>query len=500
MTRGIRPEQVWGIGLDTEETAAISAALGSGYTLRNFPLGTAPSDHDLSRSAPLVIFVVKEAWDDMAPLARKRIEEWEVPQRVLVIGESQSVTDFEDVLEDGFLSAVTAPLTEKKIRDVIFRAKEVKSLYDDIFRMTREIMLERELLSRKTDLVLFLNRILTRATESLDPTIILDNAREDLGLLLPVKGLMGLLWQPGKNGSLEAELFLDPDMSHEAERYWTEELLRLGAKSAGQPLAGYQTMFLSGDAERETVGIPQSSDELIPLPLRAGGQAFGVLALYRSLEKPLGKDQVQALFAAANHLALALKNATLFTLVKSRADHDGLTRIHNRRAFDERLVEELRRHQRYHQPMALLMLDIDHFKDINDTFGHLAGDRVLQEVGKILAETVRGTDFTARYGGEEFTVILPQTNEEQARILAERLRSLIAETRFTHNGQTFAITVSIGVASLQPGSLIKRRALMEKADQALYQAKNMGRNQVCASAGPTSVERLRKVGSAAKVG
>lgn len=500
MTRGIRPEQVWGIGLDAEETAAISAALGSGYTVRNFARGTVPSERELDRATPLVIFIVKDAWDALPDQARKRVEEWEVPQRVLVLADSQAMTDFEDVLEDGFLSVITAPLTEKKIRDVIFRAKEVKSLYDDIFRMTREIMLERELLSRKTDLVLFLNRILSRAAESLDPTVILDNAREDLALLLPVKGLMGILWQAGKNGSLEAELFLDPDMSHETERYWTEELLRLGSKAAGQPMAGYQTMFLAGDAGREIVGIPERSEELIPLPLRAGGQATGVLALYRSLEKPLGKDQVQALFAAANHLALALKNATLFTLVKSRADHDGLTRIHNRRAFDERLIEEIRRHQRYRHPMGLLMLDIDHFKDVNDTYGHLAGDLVLREVGRILSEVVRGTDFTARYGGEEFMAILPQTNEGQAQILAERLRGVIAEARFTHNGQAFSITVSIGVAVLEPGALTKRRVLLEQVDQALYQAKKMGRNQVCATSGPTVVEHLPRAGSAIKVG
>ena len=117
-------------------------------------------------------------------------------------------------------------------------------------------------------------------------------------------------------------------------------------------MSGYKATFLGGGTGRELVGIPELPDEVIPLPLRAGGQAFGVLALYRSLERPLGKDQVQALFASVNHLALALRNAALFNQVKSRADHDGLTRIHNRRAFDERLVDELRRHQRYRQPMV----------------------------------------------------------------------------------------------------------------------------------------------------
>jgi diguanylate cyclase (GGDEF)-like protein len=498
MTRGIRPEQVWGIGLTPDAAAAISAALGSGYALRNWPRGEHPGERELGRSAPIVIFVVKEAWDDLPATARKRLEEWEIPQRVLVLNATQSVADFDELLENGFLSAISEPLTDKKIRDVIFRAKEVKSLYDDIFRMTREIMLERELLARKTDLVLFLNRILTRATESLDPTVILDHAREDLELLLPMKGLMGLFWQQGDSGALEAELFLEPDMEHEAERHWTEELLRQGAKMAGKAMQSYQTTFLEGGSDRELVGIPQSPEEVISLPLRAGGQVFGVLALFRAKGRPLGKDQVQALFASVNHLALALKNATLFSQVKIRADHDGLTRIHNRRAFDERLVDELRRHQRYHHSMSLLMLDIDHFKVINDRYGHLVGDHVLREVGRILSETLRSTDFTARYGGEEFVVILPQTAEEQARGLAERLRGLIAEARFVHDGQPFSITVSIGVATLLPGALAKRKDLLDKADKALYQAKHLGRNQVCTALGPVS--RVNETRGAAKAG
>lgn len=486
MTRGMRPEQVWGIGLEDRAATEISAALGSGYVLRNWPAGQHPAERDLGRGAPLVIFVVKEAWDALPAASRKRLEQWEVPQRVLILAASQSVADFDELLENGFLTAVSEPLTDKKIRDVIFRAKEVKSLYDDIFRMTREIMLERELLARKTDLVLFLNRILTRASESLDPTVILDNAREDLELLLPMRSLMGIFWQTGESGDFEAELFLEPDMDHEAERHWTEQLLRQAAKLAGRPMQSYRATFLEGGHGREQVGMPESAEEVISLPLRAGGQVFGVLSLYRAKGRALGKDQVQALYASINHLALALKNAALFSQVKIRADHDGLTRIHNRRAFDERLVEELRRHQRYRHPMSLLMLDIDHFKGINDTYGHLVGDHVLREVGRLVSETLRSTDFTARYGGEEFVIILPQTTEEQSRVLAERLRGIIADARFVHAGEAFSITVSIGAATLLPGALAKRKDLLDKADKALYQAKTLGRNQVCTSLGPVS--------------
>ncbi|MHC1789491.1 GGDEF domain-containing protein [Solidesulfovibrio sp.] len=496
MTRGMRPEQVWGIGLTDEAGSAISTALGVGYVLRNWPIGSPPGERDMGRATPLVIFVVKEAWDALPADTRKAIEEWEVPQRVLVLGASQSVADFEELLDNGFLSAISEPLTDKKVRDVIFRAKEVKSLYDDIFRMTREIMLERELLARKTDLVLFLNRILSRASESLDPTVILDNAREDLQLLLPLHGLMGAFWQAGDTGPLEAELFLEPEMEPAAEQYWTEQLLRQAAKIAGKPMHSYKASFLDGSKDSNPVGIPNAPEELITLPLRAGGQMFGLLVLYRAKGSALGKDQVQALYASVNHLALALKNAALFSQVKIRADHDGLTRIHNRRAFDERLIDELRRHQRYTQPMSLLMIDIDHFKGINDRYGHLVGDHVLREIGRILSDTLRSTDFTARYGGEEFVVILPQTTDEHSRILAERLRTIIAEARFVHDGEAFSITVSIGAATMQPGALSKRKELLEKADKALYQAKHLGRNQVCTALGPVSRTDAALLGAA----
>jgi len=496
MTHGARPEQVWGIGLSEDAAAAISTALGSGYLLRNWPNGEQPGERDVAQAAPLAVFVVKKAWEAMPAMARKRLEDWDVPQRVLLLGPRQCVSDFEGFLDSGFLSAVSEPLTDKKVRDVIFRAQEVKCLYDDIFRMTREIMLERELLSRKTDLVLFLNRILTRASETLDPTSILANAREDLELLLPLRGLMGVIWQLSGSGTLEAELLLEGDMDQDAESHWTEELLRQAEKTAGKAMHAYKATFLDGDANRAPIDIPQSPDEVIFLPLRAGGQVFGLLALYRAKGRPLGKDQVQTLYAAVNHLALALKNAALFHQAKIRADRDCLTRIHNRRAFDERLMEELRRHQRYRHPMTLLMLDIDHFKRVNDRFGHLVGDQVLREVGRLLSEAIRGTDFTARFGGEEFAIILPQTTEEQSRVLAERLRAQIAETVFSHDGQSFSITVSIGVSAVQPGALTRRNELLEKADKALYQAKNLGRNQVCAGLGPLTRTEQPDLGAA----
>jgi diguanylate cyclase (GGDEF)-like protein len=186
--------------------------------------------------------------------------------------------------------------------------------------------------------------------------------------------------------------------------------------------------------------------------------------------------------AAANHLALAIRNGLEFRKVKACADRDSLTHVANRRKFDIRLREEMKRHQRHQDELSLLMLDLDYFKAINDTYGHQAGDIALRKVGKILCDTLRESDFPARYGGEEFVVILPQTREEQAWMLAERLRKAIEKTSFRFGKKNFRVTASIGIASLMPGTLEPPEALLQKADEALYRAKANGRNMVCASA------------------
>lgn len=476
MKRGNRPELVWSIGLDEGFQAEISSAMGTGYHLRNFPMDALPRQRDMDKELPLVVFITQSAWMKLPEGVVKALRDWETPQRALIL-DVEGAGKLDDMASEGFLTAVGLPLTAKKIRDVIFRAKEVKSLYDDIFRMTREIMMEREILSRKTDVLMFLNRFLARATESLDQSTILLRAREDLNMLFPIRALHAAVWSGGGETPLEAEFFLDADLPAKAEESWTEFLLSRISTLAGETVTGYQINYLA-QSEHETSDAQFDPKGVIMLPLRAAGHTFGSLAIDGGKDRPLGKDQVDALHAAVNHLSLAVRNAVLFHEVKTRADHDGLTRIHNRQAFDERMVDELRRHQRYQQHLSLLMLDLDYFKAINDTYGHLAGDYVLREVGRILNDSLRSTDFGARYGGEEFAVILPQTVEEQAWILAERLRRRIGEVEFEFEDKKFQVTASIGVATLRPGSLMKRKDLLRQADESLYRAKSGGRNMV----------------------
>ena len=145
----------------------------------------------------------------------------------------------------------------------------------------------------------------------------------------------------------------------------------------------------------------------------------------------------------------------------------------------EKIQFELELSSRLDLPVSFLMLDIDHFKRINDTFGHDAGDAVLRRLGLLLRQTLRTIDHSGRLGGEEFGVLLTGSGPEEAYVVAERLRTEVMELAVEHGGETMRFTISIGLVSLASATGISVEAMMKKADTALYQAKNSGRNRVC---------------------
>jgi len=157
---------------------------------------------------------------------------------------------------------------------------------------------------------------------------------------------------------------------------------------------------------------------------------------------------------------------------------DGLTQAHNKRYLFDALEREVVRARRHGRDLGLLMFDIDHFKQVNDEYGHLAGDAVLKDLVRVVKERIRRDEVLARYGGEEFAIILPETKLEGALALAESIRARIAEARFSFQGQVIPISVSIGIAIFDERD---RNAadLIQRADERLYQAKRGGRNRVC---------------------
>jgi diguanylate cyclase (GGDEF)-like protein len=197
------------------------------------------------------------------------------------------------------------------------------------------------------------------------------------------------------------------------------------------------------------------------------------------------------LVALQNHVQSALTNAHKYDAIRRQVVTDHLTRLYNRRYFMNRAGEEIERSLRHQEPLSVLMVDIDHFKEFNDTYGHATGDRVLQTVARAMQDALRKPDVCARHGGEEFAVLLPSTPGENAYYVAERVRRTLSGTRYTGLGLPAEanITISVGVATC-PRDATDLDALMELADRALYRAKASGRDQVVLH-GAEQRERVR---------
>jgi len=190
---------------------------------------------------------------------------------------------------------------------------------------------------------------------------------------------------------------------------------------------------------------------------------------------------------AANITGDALENAVLFETIQSSkklledlAVRDGLTKLYNHQYFHTRLDEEFFRAERYDQPLSCIFVDLDDFKSINDSYGHIAGDVVLKQIGLLLRQLARKSDISARYGGEEFAVILPNTTTSGANIFADRVLLMVRELS-VQQLEGSKVTVSIGVSTFQGGNMSSYKDLLKFADQAMYEAKQSGKDQVCHS-------------------
>lgn len=198
---------------------------------------------------------------------------------------------------------------------------------------------------------------------------------------------------------------------------------------------------------------------------------LGGLLMAGWLSFRIAANVLQQLDAASNELRRQKEVAE--TLART----DALTGLANRRAFDEVAQQEIERARRYGTPLALVMTDIDHFKVVNDTYGHHIGDQVLQNFAKVLMSQVRSIDLVGRWGGEEFVILLPETSLEEAHLAAERMRLAVAGTPLRFEGKSFGYTASFGVAEFQPETPTMD-SLLGRADAALYRAKDAGRNRV----------------------
>ena len=228
--------------------------------------------------------------------------------------------------------------------------------------------------------------------------------------------------------------------------------------------------------ESERTYLLTNDDKIGAFPLFSDDEITGCIVARSMIEK-LSKRDIDYLEQLTRQAAATINRANTYSTILQYATLDALTNLNNRRQFETRLGQEISITKRQNNPLCAMMIDIDFFKKVNDTYGHAAGDEVLREVAARIKTHLRESDIPSRYGGEEFAVLLPYTHIEEAKIVGERLRKAVESKPVELDNQTINVTISMGLAEYNRKE--SGEELFERADKALYEAKTSGRNRVC---------------------
>jgi diguanylate cyclase (GGDEF)-like protein len=332
--------------------------------------------------------------------------------------------------------------------------------------------------SRREEQLTVINRFNSILVSSLDIEEVFDNLvkalREvvdvnwaaivltgDNGLYsMAISSEIGLIWKVGERLPLEGTA--------------TESVIS-NRKPVVEPDLSEKTQFVATEAHLE-----QGLRSVAYLPLIAKGKAIGSLIVASRNPNTYNYRNIVLLEQLASQLSMPIENSRLYTEVSEKARIDELTGLLNRRSLDETITSEINRHDRYGGVFSLIILDLDSFKDFNDNYGHLAGDELLKEMGRVIKRSIRGADQAFRYGGDEFAILLPHTRHEAAERVAERVRRRIDSNVF---GEYRPTTASLGLTTW-PASGKEATQVIASADEALYQAKRSGGNQLVTAAPP----------------
>jgi two-component system cell cycle response regulator len=373
-----------------------------------------------------------------------------------------------------------------------FRVRELLARVDARLKASRTLRAARAEAQARTDEARVraeMLDILHEITDSLKPDEIYHILARRVARVLGLSKCSMVLAQAGDRMGLVVAAYENPMLRNfqiELRKY--PEIRR--ALESGRPVLvkDVKTDALYEEARREweLEGVEVQTRSAIAIPFSLRKQQRGVFFLRTTHEdQPLEEEDVAfagtVIGAAVNaidrayDLESAISDRERF---QEMARTDALTGCYNRRALFERLEREVERVKRYDQGLALLLVDLDNFKDVNDARGHLAGDGVLRQVGELLRREARSVDIVARFGGDEFVLVLPETTQEGAVIFAERLRQRVREHDFAETGASLFVTVSVGVAAMGPAQSETAEGLISRADRAMYEAKGGGRNQV----------------------
>lgn len=266
-----------------------------------------------------------------------------------------------------------------------------------------------------------------------------------------------------------------PDIESSFSLSLSSSLIMESAVLSGQYILGQR--FKDSKYYRGSNNKFFKKDFFVTIPLKIEKEIVGVLNINDGEQDSFEESSLEMVLDISDFISMSVSNAILYEQTKQLAVTDGLTGISNRPNMEQALQNEFERSMRYGAPLSVVLLDVDHFKDVNDSYGHQKGDEILVTFASVLKKFCRANDTAARYGGEEFLMILPQSNAQGAFKIAERVREEIMKMSFVGNDSKFSVTTSCGVAELNRDYMKNTDQLINVADNAMYEAKNSGRNK-----------------------
>ncbi|HVI97342.1 MAG TPA: sensor domain-containing diguanylate cyclase, partial [Anaeromyxobacter sp.] len=448
---------------DDRELRLWESCPGGARLVRAVPAGEGPLGGVVKRRAPLRMHgelrAARHREDGPAPralLAVPLLSRVGGHLRGIVLADRTEATPFDEA-DERLLGAVAAELAraaaaERLIRDGRARREEQERFYGAIERLNR-VTTPRDVL----------DAVLTAAADMETVDFGAVTLRDDGAGVIRHRIARAVLAGGATASELEGKEFAD-------NGGLVACAVRLGSSLPGKVLRLSEAVVF--DEATRLRGLAS----LKVLPLRTGDTVLGTLVVGAQRPGAYDADAVRQLEILGLQAGDALQRARLFEATERLAITDGLTGLVNHRTFQQRLDEHLAAAQRYGKKLSLLLTDVDHFKSVNDTWGHPVGDLVLKGVARVLQTEARVTDVAARYGGEEFALVMPETDQAGALRTAERIREKVRQARFRAEQGELSVTISIGVATF-PVDGRQKSELVELADGGLYHAKRHGRNQ-----------------------
>jgi diguanylate cyclase (GGDEF)-like protein len=307
---------------------------------------------------------------------------------------------------------------------------------------------------------------------------IIDSAGTTLPSLFDFSAF-GVLWKEGPTIYLFQDESCPPAFSQEVVKNMLKAFSMLGEEAIEMEQVTLQVEKGKWRNKQRVMDPQASLKSHLTLPLVIDGEIIGCISINSDQANMYNVPRLQFFSVFGYQMAASLKHIQRFSTVKREAIYDTLTNLFNRRHFEERLSAETQKAFESESNLSIIMVDIDHFKKVNDTFGHDGGDKVLREIASLLKNSVRQHDTVARYGGEEFVLLLPGAPLDPTNMVAERIRRSVENTPFDMGQTKIRITISLGISNFPIHRMKSKEELVKMADLALYDAKRGGRNRVC---------------------